>query len=149
MFFFFFFLMIRRPPRSTLFPYTTLFRSRWAVLRCPTLPRPRPSTRILRSTFRSSTACSGRSSCRIHAGREATASRTAASRARTSRRFSVPFAYRAEGTSVDADEHVARLGVAHGRVGVLGKEEALLHAPLDEPLDGLHVALVALVQLLK
>src|SRR5256885_1432504 len=27
-FFFFFFLMIRRPPRSTLFPYTTLFRSR-------------------------------------------------------------------------------------------------------------------------
>src|ERR1022692_5083117 len=30
--FFFFFLMIRRPPRSTLFPYTTLFRSNW--LRC-------------------------------------------------------------------------------------------------------------------
>src|SRR2546426_8625629 len=29
-FFFFFFLMIRRPPRSTLFPYTTLFRSRRA-----------------------------------------------------------------------------------------------------------------------
>src|SRR5206468_10617691 len=26
-YFFFFFLMIRRPPRSTLFPYTTLFRS--------------------------------------------------------------------------------------------------------------------------
>src|SRR6266513_5306689 len=26
---FFFFLMIRRPPRSTLFPYTTLFRSCW------------------------------------------------------------------------------------------------------------------------
>src|SRR2546430_11330067 len=25
----FFFLMIRRPPRSTLFPYTTLFRSGW------------------------------------------------------------------------------------------------------------------------
>src|SRR6266496_5038472 len=40
--FFFFFLMIRRPPRSTLFPYTTLFRSprrrfrpfRWARPRC-------------------------------------------------------------------------------------------------------------------
>src|SRR6476620_12104777 len=39
-YFFFFFLMIRRPPRSTLFPYTTLFRS-WArtgsrhrLLRC-------------------------------------------------------------------------------------------------------------------
>src|SRR5215203_1060848 len=29
---FFFFLMIRRPPRSTLFPYTTLFRSRSAPL---------------------------------------------------------------------------------------------------------------------
>src|SRR2546430_7749362 len=32
----FFFLMIRRPPRSTLFPYTTLFRS----LRQPLLSRP-------------------------------------------------------------------------------------------------------------
>src|SRR2546430_1401697 len=34
-FVFFFFLMIRRPPRSTLFPYTTLFRSRiggWPIL---------------------------------------------------------------------------------------------------------------------
>src|SRR3989442_10777704 len=30
-FIYFFFLMIRRPPRSTLFPYTTLFRSRVAV----------------------------------------------------------------------------------------------------------------------
>src|SRR2546429_6882920 len=29
---FFFFLMIRRPPRSTLFPYTTLFRSRVLLL---------------------------------------------------------------------------------------------------------------------
>src|SRR5215204_3607155 len=33
----FFFLMIRRPPRSTLFPYTTLFRSR--PPRCPRTPR--------------------------------------------------------------------------------------------------------------
>src|SRR2546428_3610866 len=31
----FFFLMIRRPPRSTLFPYTTLFRS---VRGCPRVP---------------------------------------------------------------------------------------------------------------
>src|SRR6266850_2839315 len=31
-FVFFFFLMIRRPPRSTLFPYTTLFRSRAQAL---------------------------------------------------------------------------------------------------------------------
>src|SRR3712207_8271412 len=29
---YFFFLMIRRPPRSTLFPYTTLFRSDWTAL---------------------------------------------------------------------------------------------------------------------
>ena len=29
--FVFFFLMIRRPPRSTLFPYTTLFRSGWDI----------------------------------------------------------------------------------------------------------------------
>src|SRR5688572_31888264 len=34
----FFFLMIRRPPRSTLFPYTTLFRSR-ATGGVPLLPR--------------------------------------------------------------------------------------------------------------
>src|SRR3712207_8382577 len=32
MYLFFFFLMIRRPPRSTLFPYTTLFRSYAQVL---------------------------------------------------------------------------------------------------------------------
>src|SRR6266576_3015859 len=40
--FFFFFLMIRRPPRSTLFPYTTLFRSarrRRADCRAPAPPR--------------------------------------------------------------------------------------------------------------
>src|SRR3712207_8011025 len=41
----FFFLMIRRPPRSTLFPYTTLFRSVLLVLR-PVLrhrQQPRPA----------------------------------------------------------------------------------------------------------
>src|SRR6266704_4045829 len=41
-FFFFYFLMIRRPPRSTLFPYTTLFRSR--APRRPAL-RPHPRQR--------------------------------------------------------------------------------------------------------
>src|SRR6516162_10800282 len=52
-FFFFFFLMIRRPPRSTLFPYTTLFRSRWSQPRqaagCPQrrwCRRDRKSTRL-------------------------------------------------------------------------------------------------------
>src|SRR5215469_8581299 len=52
LFFLFFFLMIRRPPRSTLFPYTTLFRSppalacqtssangRWPCWRTPNPPR--------------------------------------------------------------------------------------------------------------
>src|SRR2546427_4155558 len=42
-FFFFFFLMIRRPPRSTLFPYTTLFRSAaQARARQAVHPRPAP-----------------------------------------------------------------------------------------------------------
>src|SRR6266498_4695051 len=59
-FFFFFFLMIRRPPRSTLFPYTTLFRSRypsryeraaaeWRV-RQPQWPPPAPGYRDRKST---------------------------------------------------------------------------------------------------
>src|SRR5215203_6536062 len=45
---FFFFLMIRRPPRSTLFPYTTLFRSRprpTPGLPHPACPRGRPRSR--------------------------------------------------------------------------------------------------------
>src|SRR2546422_3687593 len=33
--YFFFFLMIRRPPRSTLFPYTTLFRSKLSLVNPP------------------------------------------------------------------------------------------------------------------
>src|SRR6478735_11206730 len=40
----FFFVMIRRPPRSTLFPYTTLFRSpRAPACRPPRPPRPPPA----------------------------------------------------------------------------------------------------------
>src|SRR5712675_3301376 len=54
-FFFFFFLMIRRPPRSTLFPYTTHFRSAgerrarrrdWAARPLLLRPRDRKSTRL-------------------------------------------------------------------------------------------------------
>src|SRR5438093_4037514 len=41
---FFFFLMIRRPPRSTLFPYTTLFRSAIRARRTPWATRGRSST---------------------------------------------------------------------------------------------------------
>src|SRR6266567_5721157 len=51
--FFFFFLMIRRPPRSTLFPYTTLFRPRGDSRPAPWPPPPaahhpldRKSTRL-------------------------------------------------------------------------------------------------------
>src|SRR2546427_6941505 len=40
--FFFFFLMIRRPPRSTLFPYTTLFRSLFSSSRPASLKASSP-----------------------------------------------------------------------------------------------------------
>src|SRR2546430_6064478 len=48
--FFFFFLMIRRPPRSTLFPYTTLFRSAQDTftLAGSSLLAPRTQPRVLR-----------------------------------------------------------------------------------------------------
>src|SRR6266705_4931393 len=48
---FFFFLMIRRPPRSTLFPYTTLFRSRGRAAqgRLDGLQPPRPGRHAARS----------------------------------------------------------------------------------------------------
>src|SRR2546428_10322413 len=39
----FFFLMIRRPPRSTLFPYTTLFRSQGELARPLAPPADRPA----------------------------------------------------------------------------------------------------------
>src|SRR5438876_7147287 len=41
--FFFFFLMIRRPPRSTLFPYTTLFRSDSRCSRAASQPSGMPT----------------------------------------------------------------------------------------------------------
>src|SRR6185295_20064646 len=44
-FFIFFFLMIRRPPRSTLFPYTTLFRSKQSAPPFCDVPSGRSSTR--------------------------------------------------------------------------------------------------------
>src|SRR5258708_31706220 len=54
--FFFFFLMIRRPPRSTLFPYTTLFRSSRASasarLGFPAPPSQRTSSAEARSVSR-------------------------------------------------------------------------------------------------
>src|SRR5947207_8606246 len=48
---FFFFLMIRRPPRSTLFPYTTLFRSRTsAPTWCPRIGRSSASSCLFGKT---------------------------------------------------------------------------------------------------
>src|SRR5207249_12260139 len=44
-FFFFFFLLLRRPPTSTLFPYTTLFRSRCGCRLAPGPARPGRRTR--------------------------------------------------------------------------------------------------------
>src|SRR5436853_5421346 len=41
----FFFLMLRRPPRSTLFPYTTLFRSSRPVRFCSRMCADQPATR--------------------------------------------------------------------------------------------------------
>src|SRR2546426_1949805 len=41
----FFFLMIRRPPRSTLFPYTTLFRSPWPPTPASRIPHTGTETR--------------------------------------------------------------------------------------------------------
>src|SRR5258707_6457896 len=66
---FLFFLMIRRPPRSTLFPYTTLFRSgpairryvgltpssRWYVLREVPVASVNATTESIRRTDRKST----------------------------------------------------------------------------------------------
>src|SRR5260221_5232934 len=49
----FFFLMIRRPPRSTLFPYTTLFRSHLARARRRPLPRRDPPSSRRRRGVRS------------------------------------------------------------------------------------------------
>src|SRR3970282_2774038 len=48
LFVFFFFLMIRRPPRSTLFPYTTLFRSPGSA-RGPRAPTRSPPARACAS----------------------------------------------------------------------------------------------------
>src|SRR2546430_11889025 len=60
----FFFLMIRRPPRSTLFPYTTLFRSRY---QCrvrekrsqPARGFPRPSVFVQQPDAACATGCRG------------------------------------------------------------------------------------------
>src|SRR5256885_5396663 len=59
---FFFFLMIRRPPRSTLFPYTTLFRSRSDCARRSRVDQPRDKNpRSTRSKASVASTCGARS----------------------------------------------------------------------------------------
>src|SRR5690348_18388489 len=48
---FFFFLMIRRPPRSTLFPYTTLFRSKVWIATDRSRARPLPALTVKLSKY--------------------------------------------------------------------------------------------------
>src|SRR5699024_12262893 len=57
LFFSLFSLMRRRPPRSTLFPYTTLFRSVLGC-RCAASRSPRRTTRHWQSPWRSAAVCS-------------------------------------------------------------------------------------------
>src|SRR2546430_10065727 len=69
---YFFFLMIRRPPRSTLFPYTTLFRSErvtseayganeLSLFRDPPRTRPRPGVTAHDAVLRDAAAAEPRS----------------------------------------------------------------------------------------
>src|SRR2546427_5024586 len=69
---FFFFLMIRRPPRSTLFPYTTLFRSQSQRLASPQGNPPRqessplPAVTMLGGNERSAVCGRDRKSTRLN-----------------------------------------------------------------------------------
>src|SRR5258705_13823676 len=62
--FFFFFLMIRRPPRSTLFPYTTLFRS----LRPVGTQVPLPYNGVGNALYAQSRRCGRRHPGNVHQG---------------------------------------------------------------------------------
>src|SRR2546430_12856296 len=62
----FFFLMIRRPPRSTLFPYTTLFRSRKNTA---SSPNSKACGRLLRIGFASPHSRTDRKSTRLNSSR--------------------------------------------------------------------------------
>src|ERR1035437_9310758 len=97
---FFFFLMIRRPPRSTLFPYTTLFRSRGANLHS--------GIRLARGASPYATGCqaaastwgrrlSGCDGCPLHRN---ASSETGHSRARCPRTWSDRLGYAQIGLSI-------------------------------------------------
>src|SRR5439155_15570227 len=71
--FFFFFLTTRRPPRSTLFPYTTLFRSPFPDTPAPRSSRARsPATARLASAAPSGYSPASPSACAIRAHRAGT-----------------------------------------------------------------------------
>src|SRR2546430_14214687 len=63
---FFFFLMIRRPPRSTLFPYTTLFRSGAAKPICPRLSTKQQGPRRTLAQAQDQVASADRKSTRLN-----------------------------------------------------------------------------------
>src|SRR2546430_12605615 len=63
---FFFFLMIRRPPRSTLFPYTTLFRSCRPVALSPCLGESDARGALLQAGGRAPRASEDRKSTRLN-----------------------------------------------------------------------------------
>src|SRR5438067_10566606 len=65
-FYFFFFLMIRRPPRSTLFPYTTLFRSECQATRSACGRIDLPELRRLADDLRRGGAARDRKSTRLN-----------------------------------------------------------------------------------
>src|SRR2546422_3701498 len=62
----FFFLMIRRPPRSTLFPYTTLFRSSQSSSRLSRSSRSEISSRAVESSAGGSATARDRKSTRLN-----------------------------------------------------------------------------------
>src|SRR6266446_173884 len=66
----FFFLMVRRPPRSTLFPYTTLFRSHWRLLQ-PAQRQPAESgKRAARPALQQREFCADSRRLPLHAGHD-------------------------------------------------------------------------------
>src|SRR5439155_20072580 len=83
---FFFFSMIPRPPRSTLFPYTTLFRSTASLAATSITPRSPPRARSSRSPrFTSSSVCSSHDDTHGRASRFPVDPRVARNVLRTSR----------------------------------------------------------------
>src|SRR5216684_5497338 len=137
-FFFFFFLMIRRPPRSTLFPYTTLFRSVGFEPVCLLLRTPNVwSTSRRRSAFSSqSVKRHTPSSPATAAGRVYVPHRRCPSRCRS------VFCSRSQVTSIRSSAHLrirwgggTKLGIGLGCGHRLDRAHRPVvgHAPKAEP----------------